>query len=133
MKRHLAPALFLFLLSAAPAFAGNAAPSYVELADAPTITVDWSKGNTQAVTLHGDRALTFSNGQKGGKYLLAITQDATGSRAVKWPASVRWPGGPPQTAGRPANILTTTANKTDYITFIYNGVTYDALALAQNY
>lgn len=100
----------------------------VELADAATIAVDWSKGNAQTVTLGGNRTLTFSNGQKGGRYLLIIKQDGTGSRTVTWPASIRWPGGKPQ-----SSILTTTANKTDYITFFYNGVTYDVLALAQNY
>jgi len=105
-------------------------PGYLELTDAPTIAVDWSKGNTQAVTLHGDRTLTFSNGRKGGRYLLVITQDDQGSRTITLPSSVRWPGGTP-----PVNppLLTTTANRTDYVTFFYNGVTYDALALAQNY
>jgi len=133
MKFTSAVAAFLVLLFVSPAFADSPAPSYVELADAPTITVDWSKGDTQIVTLHGNRALTFLNGQKGGKYLLILTQDATGSRTVTWPSSVRWPGGPPQAAGRPASILTSLANKTDYITFFYNGATYDALGLAQNY
>lgn len=125
MKRQLGPALFLFLLSAAPAFAGNAAPSYVELTDAPTVVVDWSRGNTQAVTLHANRAITFAHGQKGGHYMLIIKQDAHGSRTVKWPAGVRWPGGSPPT-------LTTLAGKTDYISFFYNGVNYDALGSTQN-
>ena len=80
--------------------------------------------------MHGDRKLAFANGQKGGKYLLVLTQDARGSRLVTLPSSVRWPGvTPPITPP----LLTTTANKTDYITFFYNGVSYDVLALAQNY
>jgi len=128
MKRHLAPAVFLFLVSVSPAFADNPPPGYVELADAPTITVDWSKGHTQAVTLHGNRSFTFSNGQKGGHYLLIVRQDATGSRGVTWPASVHFPGD-----NRQAPALTTTANKKDYISLFYDGVSYDALALAQNY
>jgi hypothetical protein len=132
LKRITAPAALLFLLSVSTAFAGDAA-SYLEIQDAPTIAVDWSKGNIQSVTLGGNRTLTFSNGQKGGKYALVIKQDATGSRTVTWPASVRWPGGPPQTKGQPASILTTTANKTDYVTFFYNGVNYDVLSLSQNY
>jgi hypothetical protein len=130
MKRLVALTALFFLL---PLPIATAATSYIDLTDAPTIVVDWSKGDTQAVTLHGNRALTFSNGQKGGKYLLILKQDATGSRTVTWPASIRWPGGPPQTRGQPANILTTTAGKTDYISFFYNGLSYDALALAQNY
>jgi len=126
-------AALLFLLSVSPAFADASAPSYVELADTPTIAVDWSKGDNQTVTLHGNRAFTFANGQKGGKYTLIIKQDDTGSRTVTWPSSVRWPGGPPQKRGQQVGILTTTANKTDYITFFHNGVNYDVLALAQNY
>jgi hypothetical protein len=133
MKCPFAIPALIFLLSVLFVSAADATPSYVELADAPTIAVDWSKGNSQAVTLGGNRALTFSNGQKGGKYLLIIKQDATGSRMVTWPASVRWPGDPPQTGGQPASILTSTADKTDYITFFYNGVSYDVLGLVQNF
>jgi hypothetical protein len=127
-KRILLLSAFFFLLPMAPAHAGDTATPIVELADAPTITVDWSKGNIQSVTLVGNRALTFSNGQKGARYVLILKQDATGSRTVTWPSSLRWPGGPPQ-----ANILTTTAGKTDYLTFFYNGVNYDALGFAQNF
>lgn len=132
-KRPLILSALLLLLPILSAHAGDAAPSYVELADGPTIAVDWSKGYTQAVTLHGNRAFTFTNGQKGARYMLIIKQDATGGRTVTWPASVRWPGGPPQSGGQPASILTTTANKTDYISFFDNGMSYDVLALAQNY
>lgn len=126
MKRTLAATLFLFLLSVSPAIADAPAPSYVELADAPTITVDWSKGNTQAVTLNGSRALVFVNGQKGGRYMLIVKQDATGSRTVKWPASVHCPGNTPPT-------LTTTANRKDFISFFDDGTAYDLLAISQNY
>jgi len=118
----LFPLLFLFCVS--PAMAGEAAPSYLELADAPTIAVDWSKGTTQVVTLGGNRALTFSNGQKGGKYTLILKQDAHGSRLVTWPLTVHWPGinGP---------TLTSTATKTDYVFFLYNGVSYDMVGFSQ--
>lgn len=133
LKRTLALFALLVLVSFPAARASAAAPSYVELADAPTIAVDWSKGDAQTVTLGGNRTLTFSNGQKGGKYLLILRQDATGSRTVTWPSSVRWPGGPPQTGGQPANVLTTTANKTDYLMFFYDGVSYDILTHAQNH
>jgi hypothetical protein len=126
MKCFLAIAVLLFLLAFEVAAAANERPSYVDLADGPSITVDWSKGATQAVTLHGNRAFIFINGQKGGKYTLIIRQDDTGSRVPAWPASVHWPGTYPP-------ILTTTANKKDYINFFCDGVTYDLLALSQGY
>jgi hypothetical protein len=126
IKRLLALSALLFLLPFQPVCADNAAPSYVALADAPTVTVDWSRGDTQSVTLGGNRTLAFFHGQKGGKYLLILKQDAHGSRTVTWPSSVHWPG-----ANGPT--LTTGANKTDYIRFFYNGVTYDMLAISQGY
>jgi len=122
-KRILALTALLLLMPVSLAYAGDAAPSSIELIDAPTITVDWSRGTTQIVTLGGNRALTFLNGQ-GGKYILRLQQDSTGSRTVTWPSSVHWPGtnGP---------TLTTTAGKADYIVFIDNGVSYDMVAISQ--
>jgi hypothetical protein len=125
MKRILALAALLSLLPVPVVFASDTAPSYVELTDAPTISVDWSKGKTQSVTLGGNRKLAFVNGHKGGHYTLILKQDATGSRIVTWPQSVHWPGVTPP-------MLTTTANKKDYISFFYDGMSYDALGLAQN-
>lgn len=125
MKRGFGLALIICMLLSLPAFAGSELPSLVELADAPSIIVDWSKGPIQDVTLHGNRRFVFENGQKGGKYLLIIRQDDTGSRLPIWPASVHWPGTSP-----PA--LTTTANRKDYISFFYDGVTYDLVAISQN-
>jgi hypothetical protein len=120
-QRLLALAALLFLLSFQTA---AAAPSYIQLADSPTIIVDWSKGTTQTVTLGGNREVTFLNGQRGGRYLLIIKQDATGSRLVTWPSSVHWPGtyGP---------TLTTVAGKADYIFFVYNGSSYDMVGISQ--
>ena len=120
--------MFLLLMAVHPAAAATGDTQDVELADAPTIAVDWNNGRVQYVTLGGSRTFTFSNGQDSGRYVLVITQDTTGSRSVTWPASVRWPGIRP-----PA--LTTTANKTDYVTFIFNrrSHTYDGVGISQNY
>ena len=126
MTRPFSLVPLFFLLSLCPALA--VVPSYVELQDPPTIDVDWSKGITQAVTLHGNRALRFSNAQKGGHYMLIVRQDAIGSRTVTWPSSLRWPGGPPH-----VSILTTTSDKADFLTIFYDGVHYYALGMSQNY
>jgi hypothetical protein len=128
MKRTLALAALSLLLFLPPALADSTAPSYVELADAPTITVDWSKGNMQAVMLHDNRTLVFANGQRGGRYTLIIKQDATGSRIPIWPPQVHWPG-----ENQLPPMLTTTANKKDYFTFIYDGMRYDGVGIAQSY
>jgi hypothetical protein len=89
-----------------------------ELTDGATIALDWNDGNVQYVTLGGNRALTFSNPQDGGRYLLLIIQDGTGSRTItSWP-TISWRGGSEPT-------LTTTASKADFIPVVYiNGIYY---------
>jgi len=86
------------------------------LTDAATIAVDWNNSNVQSVTLGGNRTFTFSNPKSGSRYLLMLKQDGTGSRTVTWP-SIIWQGGV-------APVLTTTANKTDLITIVYDGTSY---------
>ena len=91
------------------------------------VAVNWNDGNMQHITLAGNVALTFMGGQGGARYVLALKQ-GTGGQTIPWPATVRWPGGSVFT-------LTTTANKTDYVGFIYNNVdqTYDAVAFSANF
>jgi hypothetical protein len=79
------------------------------------LTVDFNSSNVQLITLTGNVTLTFSNPLSGGRYVLLLKQDATGSRTVTWPSSVLWPGGT-------APTLTTGAAKVDVITFVYDSV-----------
>ncbi len=92
-------------------------------------TIDWSQSNTQTLVLGASPiALTLSNGQPGAHYTLALKQDATGSRLVTWPGNVRWSSGV-------APTLTTTANKTDYVEFVYDGLssTFDGVGFNANF
>ncbi|MCL5114911.1 MAG: hypothetical protein M1604_04035 [Patescibacteria group bacterium] len=92
-------------------------------------TINWLNGNTQTLVLGASPiALTFNNGQPGGHYTLALKQDATGSRLVTWPGNVRWSSGV-------APTLTTTANKTDYVEFVYDGLssTFDGVGFNANF
>lgn len=86
------------------------------LTDGATIALNWNNGNVQTVTLGGNRTFTFANPKEGARYVLKLTQDATGSRTVTWP-TITWQGGA-------APTLTTTANKTDLITLVYIGGVY---------
>lgn len=79
-----------------------------------TTDIDVSLGNVVDMTLDNSPTLTFSNPAPtgtGGSFTLMLRQDASGSRTVTWPASVRWAGGT-------APTLTTTASRVDIITFV---------------
>lgn len=77
-----------------------------------SLTVNWNDGNTQLITLTANCTLTFSNPKDGGRYLLLLEQDGTGSRTVTWPSSVKWKQGT-------APTLTTTSAHVDLCTFVY--------------
>jgi hypothetical protein len=85
-------------------------------------TIDWDAGNTRLSTLTGNCTFTFSNPKDGGRYLIALKQDGTGSRTVTWPSSVKWANGTPPT-------LTTTAGHVDVVTLVY----YAGLGASGNY
>lgn len=63
------------------------------------------------LTLTANCTMTFPTAAAGKSFMLVLKQDATGSRTVSWPASVKWAGGA-------APTLTTTAAKADVISFI---------------
>ncbi len=86
------------------------------LTDGATIALNWNNGNVQRVVLGGNRTFTFSNPKTGGRYLIVLKQDATGSRTVTWP-TIKWRGGT-------APTLTTGANKVDLITIVFDGTDY---------
>jgi hypothetical protein len=95
-------------------------PTYA-LTDGATVAIDWNNGPVQKVVLGGNRTITFANPVSGGRYLLIIVQDATGSRTIaSWP-TIKWTGGL-------APTLTTTANKADMISITYDGTSYYGMA-----
>lgn len=76
-------------------------------------TIDWSRGNTQRIGITQTTTLAFSNIKSGGRYILEVQQDETGSRAITWPAAVVWPAGVAATASG--------ALKIDIYAFYNNG------------
>ncbi len=82
-----------------------------------TTTVDFSLGDIVTLTLGASTTLTLSNPITGLFYFIKAVQDATGSRTITWPATVKWSGGT-------APTLTTTASKTDIITLWWDGTNY---------
>lgn len=80
-------------------------------------TIDWTLSNKQKSTLTGNVTFTFTAPPGPCNLVLKLVQDATGSRTVTWPATVKWSGGS-------APTLTTTASRIDIITFYYDGTNY---------
>jgi hypothetical protein len=70
-------------------------------------TIDLANGNWQKSTLTGNCTYTFTGATSGKacSLLLSVVQDGTGSRAVTWPASVKWPGGTIPTLGTAASAF----------------------------
>ena len=80
------------------------------LSDGATVTLDMAAGQTNEVTLGGNRTLALTNPKRGQSVLLRVIQDGTGSRTLASPSSVKWPGGT-------APTLTTTAGASDWLGF----------------
>lgn len=77
-----------------------------------TPNLDLSLGNAFTATLNQNTTFTFSNPPTGVfSFTLVLSNDATPSRTIAWPASVKWPNAtlPPRT---------TTASRTDVYTFL---------------
>jgi hypothetical protein len=78
-------------------------------------TVDLANGTLFDLTMTGTPVVwAFPTATAGRQFTLMLKQDATGTRLSTWPAAVRWAGGT-------APTLTTTAAKTDVISFLADG------------
>jgi hypothetical protein len=93
-------------------------------------TINLANGNVFSATLTGTVTFTFSGATASTacSFGLYLTQDATGSRTITWPASVKWAGGT-------APTLTTTANAIDILVFetINGGTTWFGSLVGTNF
>lgn len=91
-------------------------PLVVALTDGANIAVDAALGNYFRVTLAGNRTLDNpTNLTNGQKLLFEFIQDGTGSRTLNTYGSKY-----AFSTDIPQPTLTTTANKRDFIGFVYN-------------
>jgi hypothetical protein len=84
---------------------------------ATSINFDLKLSNLFQVTLTSATVITFTN-PSIGTYLIKFTQDGTGGRKVTFP-TLNW-----KWAGGVLPNLTSTVNKTDIVTIIYDGTTF---------
>jgi hypothetical protein len=89
-------------------------------------TVDLTNGTLQILTLTGNCTYTFPTATAGKSFTLFQKQDATGSRTVTWPASVKWPAST-------APTITSTASKGDKFVFTADGTYWWGSNAGQNY
>ncbi|MCQ4143221.1 hypothetical protein [Vogesella sp. AC12] len=81
------------------------------LTDAATIAVDLALSNNYSLTLAGNRTLgTPTNAVAGQSGIIAVTQDATGSRTLAFGANWKFAGGT-------APALSTAASSVDYLAY----------------
>lgn len=93
-------------------------------------TINLNNGNVFNLILNSACSFTFSNPTGSGatcSFTLILTQDATGSRTVSWPAEVNWASGT-------APTLTTTAGAIDVLNFFTydGGATWYGFVAAQD-
>lgn len=99
------------------------------------LLIDWSGttnasngSNTYRITLTGNATIvlnaTSSNPIDGGRYVVKLCQDATGSRTVTWttPGEIRWAAG--------TTTVSSTANTATQIGFIYDALDQRYTAVA---
>jgi len=89
-------------------------------------TIDLANGSLQILTLTGNCTYTFPTATAGKSFTLFQKQDATGSRTVTWPASVKWPA-------NTAPTITSTASKGDKFVFTADGTYWWGSNAGQSY
>lgn len=123
---------------ASPTFTGTAtfakmvqAPVTLTFVSGGTTLVDASLGNTFRLTFGAGNTTMGapSNPTDGQMIIFEIKQDGTGSRTITWNAAYVWG------TDVVVPVLSTAANKTDYVGFIYNSsaAVWRGLALARGY
>lgn len=80
--------------------------------------IDWARANVQEVSATGNLTFTLNNGRTGGRYIIKIVQDESGSRTYTWPSNVLWSGGTAPTGSGGAKI--------DVISLVFDGSTFYA-------
>lgn len=81
------------------------------------VTINWSNGSRQSITLNGDATFSFTAPPGPCSLVLIITQDVSGGWSITWPGSVLW------SKGNSPN-LTVLGGSVDLVTLIYDGSAY---------
>lgn len=119
---------------ASPTFTGTVTlptvAGYTEAVTVANTTTAYTIVNTLSsvfiLTLTGNCVYTFPTPVAGKSFMILQKQDATGSRTVTWPATVKWPGSITPT-------ITPTASKADKWVFTSDGTFWWGSNAGQSY
>lgn len=104
-------------------------PALNDLTEADAVAIDLKEANVHTLTLNrATTTLSITSGSEtaGQKFIVRVTQDGTGSRALNFFSTISWAGGS-------APTITATANKTDVFGFLCTGDdAYDGFVIGQN-
>lgn len=89
-------------------------------------TVNLANGSLFDLTLTGNCTFTFPTATLGTKFTLLLQQDATGSRTITWPISVRW-------ANSVTPIINSIPYRTDIISFVAEGSDWLGYVIGSSY
>lgn len=106
---------------------GNSLTPIVTLSSGSALTVNWATGVNQMIVLTANCTFTFSAPRPGSILAVTLAQDATGSRTVTWPPSVKWG------TGNSPPTLSTAPTREDLIRFYYDGTNYASLGVLLGY
>lgn len=98
-------------------FTQAATPTYAYGNSGSSFTINAALSNVHTVTMTANATMAVSNFVAGQTVNVQLTQDATGSRVITWPASFKWASGS-------APALSTTAGAIDLLVVTYVGGNY---------
>ena len=101
-------------------------PALNDLTEADSVEINVNLANLHTLTLNrATTTLTVENETVGQRFIIRVTQDGTGSRALNFFSGISWAGSAP--------TITATASKTDVFGFLCTATdTYDGFVIGQN-
>ena len=94
------------------------------------VSIDWSQGNKYHLLMENNSTVTFAtNPTNPCNLLLKVAQGNGGSKVITWAVTVGtiyWAGGGVLNTDEPT--LTTTDDKTDILSFYFDGTNYFGVA-----
>ena len=104
--------------------------SFIIKSGTDAVSINWNSGNKYHLLLENSSTVTFAtNPTNPCNLLLKVAQGNGGSKVITWAVTsgtIYWPGGGILDTDKPT--LTTTDDKTDILSFYFDGTNYFGVA-----